>query len=89
MRRVDCEADKENGDVEPVTRKEFAVPVQGYSALVPVQVSSLVPTVTLPEPTCSTHTLTHTKPTSGATPGEFFNISGCTVNFNCKILMVS
>ena len=49
MRRVDCEADKENGDMEPVTGKEFAVPVQGHSAPVTVQVLSPVPTVTLPE----------------------------------------
>lgn len=35
--------------MEPVTGKEFAVPVQGHSAPVTVQVLSPVPTVTLPE----------------------------------------
>ena len=78
--RVDCEADKENRDMEPVTGKEFAVPVQVHSALMSIQVSIQVsspvpmvttPTVTLPEPTCSSPTLTHPKPTSGATPGGF------------------
>ena len=64
-----------------VTRKEFAVPVQGHSALAPVWVSNpvptvILPTVTLPEPTCSTCTLTHHKHTSGATPGRsIFNTS--------------